>query len=89
MIEKDRTCEGSTQGWWPDKALYFFQTQGVTEESYYPYKAGDQNCSGRLTGWDKHLTKITGFSRIVGINFIKDYVSTKGPIEDEVGLYEI
>ncbi|MEZ4910239.1 MAG: C1 family peptidase [Saprospiraceae bacterium] len=68
-------------GWWPDRALSFFQSQGVTEENYYPYSAGDQNCSGRLTGWDSRLSKITGYSKINGIEAIKEYVATKGPVE--------
>lgn len=79
-----RTCGYNNDpkgGWWPERALTFFQSQGVTEEAYYPYTAGDQNCTGRLAGWDSHLNKITGFSKINGIQAIKDYISTKGPIE--------
>ena len=68
-------------GWWPSRAMNFFQTVGVTEENYYPYTPGDQNCSGRLAGWDNNLTKISGYSQINGINAIKEYVATKGPVE--------
>jgi C1A family cysteine protease len=68
-------------GWWPERALIFFQSQGVTEEAYYPYTAADQNCTGRLAGWDSRLTKITGYSKINGIEAIKEYVATKGPVE--------
>lgn len=75
-------------GWWPERALSFFQSQGVTEEAYYPYTAGDQDCSGRLTGWDSHLTKITGYSKINGIEAIKEYVSTKGPVEACFTVYQ-
>lgn len=74
-------------GWWPDRALNFFQSQGVTEEAYYPYTAGDQNCSGKLAGWDTHLTKITGYSKINGIEAIKEFVSTKGPVEACFSVY--
>lgn len=74
-------------GWWPDRALAFFQSQGVTEEAYYPYTAGDQNCTGRLAGWDSHLTKITGYSKINGIDAIKEYVATKGPVEACFSVY--
>lgn len=73
-----RTC---ANGWWPDKAMSVFQSKGVTEEAYYPYTSGDQNCTGRLAGWDSRLTKITGYSKINGINAIKEYVATKGPVE--------
>ena len=75
-------------GWWPERALFFFQSQGVTEEAYYPYTAGDQNCSGRLAGWDSHLTKITGYSKINGINGIKEYISSKGPVEACFTVYD-
>jgi len=68
-------------GWWPDRAFNLFQSQGVTEEAYYPYTAGDQNCTGRLAGWDSRLTKISGYSKINGIEAIKEYVATKGPVE--------
>jgi C1A family cysteine protease len=74
-------------GWWPDKAFNFFQSQGVTEEAYYPYTDSDQNCSGRLNGWNSHLTKITGYSKINGINAIKEYVATKGPVEACFSVY--
>ncbi len=75
-------------GWWPDRALYFFQTQGVTEEAYYPYKDVDQNCTGLQSGWDSRLTKITGYSKINGIDAIKDYLATKGPVEACISVYE-
>jgi len=75
-------------GWWPDKALNFFQSQGVTEEAYYPYTAGDQNCSGRLAGWESRITKIAGYSKINGIEAIKQYVATKGPVEACYTVYE-
>ncbi len=82
---ENRNCGN---GWWPDKALNFFKSHGVTEEAYYPYTAGDQNCSGRLTGWDSHLTKITGYSKINGIEAIKEYVATKGPVEACFSVYQ-
>jgi C1A family cysteine protease len=74
-------------GWWPDRAFTFFQSQGVTEEAYYPYTAGDQNCSGKIAGWDSHLTKITGYSKINGIDAIKEYLATKGPAEACFSVY--
>ncbi len=80
-----RNC---VSGWSPDRALYFFQTQGVTEEAYYPYRDVDQNCTGRLAGWDGHLTKITGYSKINGIEAIKEYVATKGPVEACYTVYD-
>ncbi len=81
---ESRNC---SNGWWPDRALNFFQSQGVTEEAYYPYTAGDQNCSGKLAGWDTHLAKITGYSKINGIEAIKEFVSTKGPVEACFSVY--
>lgn len=81
---ENRNCGN---GWWPDKAFNFFQSQGVTEEAYYPYTAGDQNCTGKLSGWDSNLTKITGYSKINGIEAIKEYVATKGPVEACFSVY--
>jgi len=81
---ENRNCGN---GWWPDKAFNFFQSQGVTEDAYYPYTAGDQNCSGKLAGWDSHLTKITGYTKINGIEAIKEYVATKGPVEACFSVY--
>ncbi|MBN9311674.1 MAG: hypothetical protein BGO40_09310 [Chryseobacterium sp. 39-10] len=80
-----RTC---ANGWWPDRALSFFQSQGVTEDSYYPYSAGDQNCTGKLAGWDSRLNKITGYSKINGIVAMKEYISTKGPVEACFAVYQ-
>lgn len=80
-----RNC---ANGWWPDRALGFLQSQGVTEEAYYPYTAGDQNCSGRLAGWDSHINKITGYSKLNGIEAIKEYISGKGPVEACFTVYQ-
>ena len=74
-------------GWWPERAMIAFQSHGVTEEAYYPYTPVDQNCTGRLAGWDSHLTKIIGYSKINSIDAIKEYVATKGPIEACFSVY--
>ena len=75
-------------GWWPENAMKLFQSQGVTEEAFYPYTAGDQNCTGKLAGWDSRLTKIAGYSKITGIEAIKEYVATKGPVEACYSVYQ-
>jgi C1A family cysteine protease len=88
---EDRNCGYNNDpkgGWWPERAFSFFKSQGVTEDAYYPYTAGDQNCSGRLNGWDSHLTKITGYSKIDGINAIKEHVATKGPVAACFSVYD-
>lgn len=82
---ENRNCGN---GWWPERAMNFFQSQGVTLEAYYPYTAGDQNCSGRLPGWDSNLIKIQGYSKINGIEAIKEYVATKGPVEACFTVYQ-
>lgn len=74
-------------GWWPEAAMKAFQLKGVTGEAFYPYTASDQNCTGRLAGWDNNLTKITGYSKISGIEAIKEYISTKGPVEACFAVY--
>lgn len=75
-------------GWWPDKAMKAFQDKGVTKEACYPYTAGDQNCSGLASDYANFLTKIAGYSKISGIQAIKEYVATKGPVEACFTVYQ-
>ena len=75
-------------GWWPDKAMKAFQDKGVTREQSYPYTAGDQNCSGLASDYANYLTKIAGYSKISGIQAIKEYIATKGPVEACFTVYQ-
>jgi C1A family cysteine protease len=76
-----RTCGGNTGGWWPHNAMEALKTKGVTDETHYPYTAGDQACSGLLAGWESAVLKITDYVNLSGnAAAIKEHISTKGPI---------
>ena len=79
-----RNC---SNGWWCDKGLDAFKTDGVTDEACYPYVAGDQNCSGRCADWQNRLTKITGWHEISSAADMKTWISTRGPLSCAFTVY--
>lgn len=59
-----RTCDGPlTGGWWPEGALEAFRRNGVTDEHFYPYVAGDQSCSNLARDAHTRLTFVEGWRR--------------------------
>jgi C1A family cysteine protease len=74
-------------GWWCDKGLDAFKTDGVVDEACYPYTAVDQNCSNRCADWQNRLTKITGWHAITGTAAMKDWLSTRGPLSTAFSVY--
>lgn len=73
-----RTC---STGWWPDRALTNARDKGVTFEDYYPYTAGDQNCSNLNADWPNRLAKVTAFENISGnAAKMKESISTYGSV---------
>jgi C1A family cysteine protease len=73
-----RTC---STGWWPDRALTNARDKGVTFEDYYPYTAGDQNCSNLNADWPNHLAKVTAFENISGnAAKMKESISAYGSV---------
>jgi C1A family cysteine protease len=75
-----RRCSGANGGWWVPPALDCFKNTGVTAEQCYPYTAGDQNCTGLCSDWQKQATKITSWREIISIADMKGWLSTKGPL---------
>jgi C1A family cysteine protease len=73
------SCGG---GWHPDQAAAMLQSNGVTDETHYPYVAGStQACAGLLAGWQDSVVKISGSQVLSGnIAAMKEWISTKGPI---------
>ncbi|HZM84840.1 MAG TPA: C1 family peptidase [Candidatus Limnocylindrales bacterium] len=68
-------------GWWPDQALNASRDQGVTFEDYYPYTAGDQDCTGLNADWANRLALVTQW-RLLSSDpaAMKEYISTFGSI---------
>ncbi|UHG90295.1 C1 family peptidase [Spirosoma oryzicola] len=83
-----RTCGGSSGGWWPGPAMDGFRDIGVTDETCYPYTAGDQNCTGRCADWANRVTKISGYTRLTNIADMKDWISKNGPMEACFTVYD-
>ena len=68
-----------TTGWWPDQALTAARDTGVTFEDYYPYTAGDQDCTGLNADWPNRVAKVTEFQNITGNSAaMKEYIATYG-----------
>jgi C1A family cysteine protease len=83
-----RTCGGSNGGWWPENALNKFRHIGVADDPCYPYTAGDQNCSKLCSDWQKRITKITGWRRLTSPTEMKEWISTRGPLEACFTVYD-
>lgn len=79
-----RNC---ANGWWCDRGLDAFKTDGVTDEACYPYVAGDQNCSGRCGDWQNRLTKISAWHTITSAADMKTWISTRGPLSCAFSVY--
>ncbi len=75
-------------GWWCDKGLDAFKTEGVSDEACYPYIAGDQDgnakcCSDR----QNRLTKINGWHEITSVAEMKEWIATRGPLSCAFTVY--
>ena len=79
-----RNCNN---GWWCDKGLDAFKTDGVVDEACYPYTAGDQNCTNRCADWQNRLTKITNWHEITSVAAMKEWIATRGPLSCAFTVY--
>lgn len=75
-------------GWWPEQALTAARDQGVTFADYYPYTAGDQDCTGLNPNWPNHMTKVTGWGFSGGAANIKTQISTYGSVTACMDVYQ-
>jgi C1A family cysteine protease len=75
--QQNRNCGN---GWWVPPALDAFKNIGVSDESCYPYVAGDQNCSNLCSDWQSRSVKITRWNEITSAAQMKEWLSTKGPL---------
>jgi C1A family cysteine protease len=81
-----RNC---SNGWWPDRALTNARDSGVTFEDYYPYTAGDQNCSNLNADWPNRLAKVTAFENISGnAAKMKESISGYGSVTACLNVYK-
>jgi C1A family cysteine protease len=74
--EEGRNC---SNGWWPDRALDKARDKGVTFESIYPYTGSQQACQVG-SGWQNHLARVSGRTRLDTRAKMKDWLSTRGSI---------
>jgi C1A family cysteine protease len=73
-----RNC---SNGWLPEPALTCARDKGVTFEDYYPYTAGDQDCSNLNADWPNRLAKVSSFETISGnVAKMKESISTYGSV---------
>jgi papain like protease len=76
-------------GWWPEYALSAARNTGVTFEDYYPYTAGDQDCTGLNADWPNRLAKVTNSLFLAGdAATMKEYISTYGAVEVCIDVYQ-
>ena len=76
-------------GWWPEQALNASRNTGVTFEDYYPYTAGDQDCTGLNADWQNRLAKVTNWAFLNGnAASMKQYISTYGAIDACLDVYQ-
>jgi C1A family cysteine protease len=76
-------------GWWPDQAHNAARDKGVTFEDYYPYTAGDQNCSGLNADWQNRRANITQWQGLNGnAAGMKEYISTYGAVTACFDVYQ-
>jgi C1A family cysteine protease len=72
-----QTCD---TGWIPDQALTKCRDIGITDESCYPYTAGDQDCSNLCSDWSSRVTRATEFHQVASRSDMKEWLATKGPL---------
>ena len=84
-----RRCSGrTTGGWWPAAALDAFRDEGVSDEECYPYRAGDQECSGLCADWQQRLTRIVQWHEILELPEMKRWLASRGPLVGTMKVYE-
>jgi C1A family cysteine protease len=76
-------------GWWPEQALNAARNTGITFEDYYPYTAGDQDCTGLNADWPNRLAKVTNWAFLNGnASSMKQYISSYGAVSACFDVYQ-
>ncbi len=83
----DGDCEA---GWEIEPAMRFLQQQGVTDELCFPYmtSALPQPCGGQCADWRNRLYRITDFKAILSPDFVKEWISSNGPMVAAMDVYD-
>ncbi len=82
-----RTCGGETGGWYPKEALATFQSEGVPDETCFPYTPGDQPCAA-CADWPARATFITNWVALDTPEAMKDWICSHGPTIASMRVYE-
>jgi C1A family cysteine protease/acylphosphatase len=83
-----RMCGGPNGGWWVPPAMDGFESDGIADESCYPYSAGDQNCTNLCDDWKERATHITGYHEITSHDDMKTWLSTRGALSACFTVYD-
>jgi Papain family cysteine protease len=76
-------------GWWPDQALNAARDQGITFEDYYPYTAGDQNCSALNADWQNRRANVVQWQPLTSNPAaMKEHLATYGSISACLYVYQ-
>jgi len=76
-------------GWWPDQALNACRDKGITFEDYYPYTAGDQNCTGLNADWPNRLATVTSWTSLTNdAAAMKQHIATYGSATACLDVYQ-
>jgi C1A family cysteine protease len=76
-------------GWWPDQAFNAARDKGVTFEDYYPYTAGDQDCTGLNADWPNRVANVTEWQYLTSNPAgMKEYISTYGSVAACFEVYQ-
>jgi C1A family cysteine protease len=76
-------------GMWPEHLLEPARTTGITFEDYYPYTAGDQDCTGLNADWPNRLSKVSSWRFLNGdVAGMKAAISTYGAVEACIDVYQ-
>jgi hypothetical protein len=70
---------GSCGGWWPDSAVSYLMSQGVSQESCFPYAPHDMPCS-TCSLRSGEAIKVTTNVTIFDVTQRKDYLWAVGPM---------
>jgi C1A family cysteine protease len=71
-----RNC---ANGWWPNQALSYAKSTGLTPESCFPYTAGNQSCK-LCPDWQSKVSKLDNYHSIYNAEDMKTWLSTRGPL---------
>ncbi len=70
---------GSCGGWWPDSAVTYLLSKGISQESCFPYHDHNMPCT-TCSERDGEAVKITNHTTIFDVNSRRSYLCAVGPM---------